>query len=176
MAPQQPAPRRARPVVIAELSDTELYNFLHTIRVTGSTHNNELSYLVTHNNDLSYLITSFWDLARVLNIEEWYQWSKNGAFMDGAFGIKEEQWKHMILRLCAVLDSGLQATDDARKSHKEAMNDPEPLLEKMVRTIPQDIMTLHQKAWKLFVNLFHPLNRRKQLLSLPTRAKVVERG
>jgi hypothetical protein len=139
MAQQQLAPR---PVIVNGLNDTELYHFVRKIRTSRD----------THNNDLSDLITSMWDFTRVLNVEEHIRWQKHGAFMEGAFGINFEAWQNLTCRLVIALDAGLEAFDEGRRAHKEATEDPEPLPEKMAKTVPKDWMMLYQKAWQLLVS------------------------
>lgn len=106
----------------------------------------------TCNFDLSPSITSFLDLYRVLEVEESLRWNKHAKLYQSVFHLTESEWKSLVDRLVVALQSGLDGLDATRLSKMTAEGNKESLVEKMVETVPKDIMFLYQIAWKLLVS------------------------
>lgn len=129
-------------VVIAKLNEEELYEFLRMIRSNKS----------TARKDISHLIADFCDLARILQVEEHYHWSQRGTLHQRYFQLNETEWKSLIDRLVIALEPGLELYDAKRMSNKAANNDETPYHHTLVKTIPQDIFKLYQRAWEILVS------------------------
>lgn len=134
------APSQQRAVDIAAMSDAQLFRFLQHVRTSQS----------SFNTDLSPHITDFWDLFRVLKIEEHLRWQKHGNIHQRIFQLNETEWKFKIDRLVFLLQDGMEGIDKSLMAHMPGSKLPLP--EKMVKTIPQDIMRLYQTAWRILVS------------------------